>query len=201
MRQSKPIGVNAASNTSRNSVTAAERQKAVREKALEIKQLQELALVALPQGKLYMLLYIRSDPPIANDFHWAFYYHKTKSGGTKYHVRNLGSGWIAGHGSAGGVFKSQFLCVLIEVGSIPADKEGTLDQTMKSLDGSVNTIPGLTCRVWIFMILPLLIQAGLLQCNDLAGLQQECCDFGNAHMTSSASNDQPRPVEISNRCS
>lgn len=199
MLRSKPSGANPASNSG-GPVTIAQRQKAAREIGLRTKQLQESAQSALPQRKLYILLYIRSDPPISNDFHWGFYYHKSAAGGTKYHMRNLGAGWIAEHGSNGGVFKSQLLCVLVEIGSIPSDKEGTLDQIMRSVDGSANTIPGLTCRVWVFTILPLLIQAGLLRCNDLAGLQQECFNYGNSEMTSAASNEQPRSVSISSRC-
>jgi hypothetical protein len=201
MFRSKPSSTKPASKTSGDPVTAAERQKSARDEALRIKQLQEVALAALPQHKLYIFLWIRQDPPIANDFHWGFYYHKTKVGGTEYHMKSIGGGWIANHGSTGGVFKSQFLCVLIEIGSISADKEGTLDRIMKSYDSSANTIPGLTCRFWVFMILPLLIQAGLLRCDDLVGLQQECFGYGNECMSSAANNDQPRPVKVSSRCS
>lgn len=201
MLQSKSSDVNPASNPSGGPKTAAERHKAAREKGLHIKQLQESALAALPRRKLYIVLHIRDFPPIANDFHWGFYHHKTQTGGTKYHMRNLGAGWIADHESTGGVFKSLFLCVLIEIGSIPAEKEGTLDQIMRTLDGSANSIPGFTCRVWVLTILPLLIQAGLLRCDDLAGLQQECFDYGNTCMTSAGNNDQPRPVKVSSRCS
>lgn len=201
MSRSESSGVKPASNTSSGPVTASERQKAAKEGALLVKQSQESALAALPLNRLYIGLWIRHDPPIANDFHWGFYYHKTVKGGTKYHMKGLGSGWIADHGSTRGVFKSQFLCVLIEIGRIPADKEGTLDQVIRSRDGSANDIPGMTCRVWLFTILPFLVQSGLVRCNDLQGLQQECFDFGNANMASAARNEQPRPVTVSNLCS
>lgn len=183
MSQLKPIGVNSALAT-----------------PLHIKQVQEEALRGLPLRRLYIILFIRNYPPIANDFHWGFYYHKTIVGGTKYHIKNIHTGWIADHEPTGGVFKSLFLCVLIEIGSIPADKEEKLDQIMKSLDKSLKDISGITCRVWIFTILPLLIQAGLLRCNDLESLQQECFNWGNAYMDSAASNDQPRPVRVSSQC-
>ncbi|MCJ1469414.1 hypothetical protein MMC07_008047 [Pseudocyphellaria aurata] len=201
MLQSKPSGVNPATKPLGSPKTAAERQQAARETGLQIKQLQEAALADLSQHKLFILLYIRSDPPVPNDFHWGFYNHKTKAGGIKYHVKNIGDGWIADHGSKSGMFKSHLLCVLIEIGSIPVNKEGTLDQIMRSLDGSVNSIPGITCRVWLWRIVRLLIQAGLLHCDDLAGLQQECIDYGNACQGSAAANEQPRPVRVSSRCS
>lgn len=42
------------------------------------------------------------------------------------------------HGPTGGVFKSNFLCVLIQVGTIPEAARNTLDQTMRSHDSDVN---------------------------------------------------------------
>lgn len=201
MFRSNPSNSDPASNTSSSAMARTERMKASREGALRIKQLQEAALAALPQRKLHVVLYIRSDPPIANDFHWAFYYHNFEDGGTKYHMTNIGPGWIADHGTTRGVFKSNFLCVIIEIGGIPAAQEGTLDQIMRSHDDSANDAPGFTCRVWVLTIITRLIQAGLLRCEDLAALEQECFDFGNACMVLAARNDQPRPVVVSSRCS
>ena len=126
-------------------------------------------------------------------------HHKDEDGGTKYQMTSPGDGWIADHASKGGVFKSQFRCVLVQIGSIPAAKEAKLDQIMRSHDHSVNDIPGVTCRVWMFTILPVPIEASLLHCGDLASLQKECIDFGNPCMYSAGENDQPRPVKISSR--
>ena len=200
MFQSKPSSSNNSAKASSTATKVAGIQKTGREGALQIKRLQEQALRDLPPRKLHIVLWIRNDPPSANDFHWGFYYHKTEDGGTKYHMKNLGSGWIADHGPTGGVFKSQFLCVLVEIGTISADNEGQLDQIMRSLDSSANTTPGFTCRVWIFTLLPLLIQLDLLRCSDLAALEQECFSFGNECMISASKNNQPRPVRVSRRC-
>ena len=167
----------------------------------DIKRLQEEALAALLRGKLYIGLWIRDDPPQPNDFHWGFYHHKHGHGGTKYYIANINQGWIAIHGSTTGVFKSVFLCMLIQIGSIHIGKEEELDRIMRSYDDRVNSIPGMTCRVWIFTILPHLIEAGLLHCDDLDALQQECFEFGNVYRMSARDNDQPRPVIVSNTCS
>lgn len=71
-------------------LTAAEGRKVAREAAIDgakvIKAKQDQALKDLSHLKLYIALYIRKDPPVANDFHWAFYYHKTVNGGTKYRI-------------------------------------------------------------------------------------------------------------------
>jgi hypothetical protein len=48
--------------------TQAEREKAVRERALQLKTLQQ-ALTGLPPLQLYIFLDIRSDPLITNNFH------------------------------------------------------------------------------------------------------------------------------------
>jgi hypothetical protein len=176
-------------------------REAARAHALRIKQLQENALKNLPRKKLYIVLYLRSDPPIHSDFHWGFYYHKESTGGTKYHVKNIGSGWVPDHGPTGGVFKSNFLCVVIEIATIPPNKEQLLDQLMKTYDHNLNDTQGITCRVWVMKILALLVQHGLAACSDLPGLQAECFNFGNQHMATAVSNDQPRPVVVSIKCS
>jgi hypothetical protein len=188
------------SNNSTGGTIPAERAKVARERALQIKRAQGQALVSLPQRHLYIILWIRRDPPITNDFHWGFYYHKNASGGTKYHMRNVGGGWLPDHGPTGGVFKSNFLCVLVQIASIPADEEQRLDQLMRTYDSNVNSIPGVTCRVWLFRILEVLVQGGLVRCADLQALEAECMDCGNQHMSSAANNTQPRPVVASRLC-
>ena len=163
--------------------------------------MQEAALTALPQRKLYIGLWLRDITPQPNNFHWGFYYHTHELSGTEYHVKNMSRGWIADHAPTGGVFKSLFLCVLIEIGSIPVEKEIELDRIMRSYDDTINSILKVTCRIWMSTVLRDLIHAGLLRCDDLDALQQECFDFGNAHTMSAVDNNQPRPVMISSTCS
>lgn len=182
-------------------LTLAEKSKEAKERALRIKQLQEEALEKLPAPKLYVVLFLRNDPPTANNFHWGFYYHQHKRGGTKYHMRNVNNGWMPDHATTGGVFKSNFLCVIIQIGTIPGDKEQQLDQTMRTYDANANDIPGITCRVWIFKILALLVQCGLVRCDNLQTLQEECLAFGNQYMNDAAKNNQPRPFVVSRHCS
>ncbi|KAK2865485.1 hypothetical protein FQN49_003524 [Arthroderma sp. PD_2] len=171
-----------------------------RERALAIKKTQEEALNRLPLNSLYIVLWIRSDPPQANNFHWGYYFHTHKAGGFKYHMKNLGGGWIADHGPTGGVFKSNFLCVLIQIGSIPQAKEAELDQVMKSHDGDVNSIPGVTCRIWVLAILQRLAQQGLVRYSSRDALEQECMRIGNQYSAGAARNNQPRPVVRSEVC-
>ncbi|RAL01567.1 uncharacterized protein BO80DRAFT_424771 [Aspergillus ibericus CBS 121593] len=180
--------------------TPASRVNAAKERALAIKQLQEEALKRLPLNTLYIVLWIRSDPPRLNDFHWGYYFHKLSSGGTKYHMTNLGGGWIPDHGLTGGVFKSNFLCVLVEIATIPPAQHDQVDQIMRFHDGDINSIPGVTCRVWVLTILQKLIQNGLVLCNDIKALEQECMGFGNQYQGAAAQNDQPRPVVKSRLC-
>ncbi|KMU85036.1 hypothetical protein CIHG_02819 [Coccidioides immitis H538.4] len=86
----------------------AEQWVTARERASIIKKAQEDALARLPLNTLFIVLYIRSDPPQSNDFHWGYYFHTSAQGGLKYHMRNLGGGWIPDHGPTGGVFQVQF---------------------------------------------------------------------------------------------
>ncbi|PGH34386.1 hypothetical protein GX50_02753 [[Emmonsia] crescens] len=196
--KSSTVPSQASSKRSKSTVTPA--QQAARERALEIKRLQEEALSKLPIGSLYIVLYLRSDPPEPNNFHWGFYFHTIPSGGTKYHVKNLGIGWITDHGDTGGVFKSNFLCVVIHIATVPQARHAQVDQTMKSLDGNINSIPGISCRVWLLSILQKLIQNGIVRCSSYTELEQECFTIGNDHSSRAADNDQPRPVVRSRVC-
>ena len=166
----------------------------------QIKGAQEQALKDLPQRKLYIVLWIRADPPLPNDFHWGFYYHIHEGGGIKYHITNVGNGWVADYGPTGGVFKSNFLCVLIQVATIPAERAAQLDQIMRAYDQNLNGIPNVTCRVWLFRILEILVQHGLVRCSSLQDLQAECMEYGNQHSEGAAFNNQPRPVTVSRVC-
>src|SRR4051812_4189027 len=50
-------------------------------------------------------------PPNANDYHWALYLHENPmTGGTKYHIKTVGLGWIPDHGITVAIVK-QFLLV------------------------------------------------------------------------------------------
>jgi hypothetical protein len=71
---------------------------------------------------------------------------------------------------------------------------------MRSRDGDVNSIPGITCRVWLMVIMRELIQQGIVRCSNIEGLQQECMAFGNQYSQGAANNTQPRPVVRSTLC-
>ncbi|KAK2810171.1 hypothetical protein FQN50_003141 [Emmonsiellopsis sp. PD_5] len=194
------FGKSSTSGTSKSSAKPSSTPKTPREGAAEIKRAPEQALSRLALNTLYIVLYIRFDPPRQNDFHWGFYFHTHSTGGSKYHIRNLGNGWIPDHGPSGGVFKSNFLCVLIQIALVPEAKKPQLDQIMRSLDSNINAIPGVSCRVWLFTVLQGLVQHGIVRCTDLAALQQECMGIGNQYMADAAVNRQPRPVVRSTLC-
>ena len=172
-------------------------------------QLQNSALPTLPSHTLYIVLYIRNDPPQLNDFHWALYqHHNTTTGGMKYDVKNINNSWMTDHAWTGNIFKTNFLCVLIQIATLgDGDEEkemSTLDLGIRSLDESVNEIPGVTCRVWLFVILERLAREGILRFGEglenVGLLERECMDFGNAVMGDAAANVQPRPVVVSRFC-
>ncbi|KAJ0421186.1 hypothetical protein BJY00DRAFT_312372 [Aspergillus carlsbadensis] len=178
-----------------SNLQSAPKQPSQRERGLLIKKAQEEALARLPIDTLFIVLYIRNDPPQLNDFHWGYYLHTSPRGGVKYHVRGIGSGWIPDHGErGGGVFKSNFLCVHVEIANVPSAQHALLDQIMRSHDADVNSIPGITRRVRLLTILEELAGAGLVRCGDIGALQEECMAFGNWYSDGAARNEQPRPV-------
>lgn len=115
-------------------------------------------------------------------------------------MRNISDGWIPDHGPTGGIFKSNFLCILIQIATVPEASRNSLDQIMRSHDGDVNTIPGVTCRVWVIKILQKLIEQGIVRCSDADALQQECMAFENQYSPGAALNQQPRPLVRSRVC-
>ena len=165
-------------------------------KALEIQRVQEQALRQLSPDTIYIALWLRNDPPPLDDFHWALYHHEGPNGGTVYQVKGLSEGWITDHGFHGCIFKSLFLCGLIQIGSIPATMRQELDSTIRSLDASLNQIVNVTCKVWLFEVLPLLVRKGFVRCEDPQACKAECLAFGNKIRFDASGNVQPRPVTV-----
>lgn len=168
-------------------------QLEARQRASALRLGQADILSKLSLNTLHIALYIRSDPPLPNDFHWAFYLHTNSPGGYKYHVRGRNNRWLSGHESAANILSENYLCVLIEIATIPVETHERLEQIMKSLDSTLNQTPGITCRTWLLMILAKLVEAGLMEI-DVAELEKECYDFGNGFSLATAMNVQPRPL-------
>lgn len=181
---------------------------------------QTTALETLPPNTLYIALWIRNDPPETNDFHWALYHHHNASiGGKKYDVKGINknnSHWVTDHAWTGNIFKTNFLCVLIRIADLghgDGDDGERLDEGIHALDGCVNDIPGVTCRVWLFVVLERLVREGVWGLRDDIGdvdgggdglgllrLEKECMEFGNRVRQEAALNIQPRPVVVSRFC-
>jgi hypothetical protein len=172
-----------------------------KERAQEIQRAQERALSHLPPESLHVALWLRNDPPPLNDFHWAFYYHEGPKGGTIYQVKGLSEGWITDHGVTGCIFKSLFLCCLVQIGNISSTKKQELDQTIRSCDSTLNEICDVTCKVWLFEVLPRLIEQGFVRCDNPEALKAECLAIGNKFRVEASGNVQPRPAKIANTCS
>lgn len=152
------------------------------------------SLSSLTPNSLHIILYLRSDPPLPNDFHWAFYLHKdTTAAGVKYHVRGIGDGWIPGHEATAAILTETFLCVIIQIAGIPRCAHKRVDEIMRSYDQTLNAMPGITCRVWLLRVVGMLVEEGFVHC-DVGALEKDCFEFGNEHSLSASVNEQPRPV-------
>lgn len=164
-----------------------------------------MATPLLPDS-LYICLFLRSDPPLPNDFHWALYHHTTNSG-TKYHITNGGRGWIASHSreSSSSILKSFLQVGLIRVAGLNStnantdDLSGKIDSTLRSHDDKLNDKDGITCRIWLLEMLGILYKEGLLadvRCGgNMKMLEEVVKQWGNEFADGAARNVQPRPVE------
>ncbi|KAJ5690377.1 hypothetical protein N7462_004769 [Penicillium macrosclerotiorum] len=158
----------------------------------------------LQTNSLYVVLFIRNEPPQPNDFHWALYLHQDATmGGKKYHIKTVGPGWIPDHGPCSKISKEFLLVGLFRIADVPPSYHTYLDETLRSYDDNLNT-PGNTCRIWVLSVLALLQQpangATIFDCQDLPALQEEIFHWGNAHAQSAAANKQPRPTGSSALC-
>ncbi|KMP02506.1 hypothetical protein CIRG_10329 [Coccidioides immitis RMSCC 2394] len=163
-----------------------------------------MSLSDLKVNGLYIILFIRHDPPVQDNFHWGLYLHRhSQTGGTKYHIKQQGAGWITNHGPTAGVFKSFLLVGLFRIADIPAGWEGHVDQTIRTYDSQINN-PDISCRVWLLWVLALLQKPVngqvILKCDNLAALETEVKTWGNANAMGAAVNEQPRPIGASALC-
>ncbi|PYI02233.1 hypothetical protein BO78DRAFT_351911 [Aspergillus sclerotiicarbonarius CBS 121057] len=146
---------------------------------------------------LYVALFIRDDPPKPNDYHWALYHHRRNSG-TKYHIRNEGSGWMAAHGpeSATGILKTFLLVGLFQIAKVPSTTlaQETLDRVFRSYDEKLNGDEKFTCRTWVLRVLrDLQEELGVLDGIELEHLEKEMLEWGNQYRFEASRNVQPRP--------
>ncbi|KAE8380976.1 hypothetical protein BDV26DRAFT_110688 [Aspergillus bertholletiae] len=159
--------------------------------------------MSLTPNSIYIALYIRTDPPIPDNFHWALYLHRHDAG-NKYHITNESTGWVAAHAPESAILKSFLLVGLIRLADLPSSQAALdeADQLIRSYDNQVNEM-GFTCRTWLFKVLELLKKKGLL-CGDkdldMRVLEREVMDWGNEEAGDAVSNVQPRPVRVSAVC-
>ncbi|KAL5364365.1 hypothetical protein BJX96DRAFT_178882 [Aspergillus floccosus] len=164
--------------------------------------------LSLTPNTLYIAIYVRTDPPVPDNFHWALYYHHDAArGGTKYHITNEWgqSAWMASHGPESNILKTFLLVGLLRIVDIPSGAANAIDQLIRSYDGQLNDL-GVTCRTWVFRVLRLLqgqeptaistVEDGnVLDAKvDLELLEREVMDWGKRYAEESCRNMQPRPV-------
>ncbi|KAF9893159.1 hypothetical protein FE257_012571 [Aspergillus nanangensis] len=153
--------------------------------------------MSLLPNTLYIVLYIRTDPPIPDNFHWALYHHHpTVTQRTKYHITNEGSdGWIASHSHESNILKTFLLVGLVRIADVSVASISTVDQVIRSYDSQVNTMD-VTCRTWLLRVLSRLQMSdlGVLRGIDLDILEKEVKAWGNRFAKEACVNVQPRPV-------
>jgi len=147
-------------------------------------------------GGIYILLYLRNDPPLPNDFHWAMYMHTAQKAGFKYHIKTLGSGWIPDHSPLGSVFNEFLLIGLLQIGRIELADVAKLDGLARTWDAELNS-HDFTCRRWLLRVFGLMMDNGVLDYGDVDELELEAKTFGNEHASDAAKGRQPLPVVIS----
>jgi hypothetical protein len=92
-----------------------------------------------------LYLFIRGNPSIPG--HHGLYRHKSGNGGSEYHARNIGFGWVKETGITHGLPESMGMILLLHVGVVPEDEFSSFESILKGIavrpyDSSFN------CIVW-----------------------------------------------------
>ncbi|KZT03439.1 uncharacterized protein LAESUDRAFT_683967, partial [Laetiporus sulphureus 93-53] len=152
-------------------------------------------------GGIYIITFIRTTS-VEGGFHWGLYHHTSPSSGTKYHVTNMGPGWLADHGTTTGVMRSHLLVGLKRIGYCSPSSSKEVADIVQSVP--LNQVPPgrdvLDCRTWAMHIVGILIARGYVKCSDIQALENEVQIWSEKHHADSHNNRQPRVIEDSTVC-
>lgn len=166
-----------------------------------------MSTATLTPGGLYIFLYLTSTPG-QRRFHWALYHHysyhevntvrdttMSYSRGYKYHIRNIGGGWIAEHSSKSGITGSAFLIGSILIGHVDLSLSEKVTTIVTQHDEVLNDIPSVTCRVWLKIVLQKLIDGDILKlAGTVAQLEEEITRIGDENEGDALNGILPRPI-------
>lgn len=142
----------------------------------------------LETGALYIALYARDDP---SSFHWAIYHHWSSTRGTKFHIRNIGSGWFSEHEPNSGIMKEFLLVGLMKIADVPADLTEALHASITAVP---HDSPTVNCLSWVRDSLEAAMSAGAVRRFSIDELEQDARAFGASQFDDAAQNVQPRPI-------
>ncbi|EMD31211.1 hypothetical protein CERSUDRAFT_163292 [Gelatoporia subvermispora B] len=145
----------------------------------------------LELGGLYIALYARATP---NDYHWAIYHHWSENRGMKFHIRNLGQGWIAEHGPTRDIMKQFLLMGLMKIAVVTYEHSQSLQDIITAVPYNS---PNVTCRTWVLDALRHTISSGIVPEFSLEQVEIDAKAFGSSQFDDTARNVQPRPTTTS----
>ncbi|KAF8062228.1 hypothetical protein FPV67DRAFT_261669 [Lyophyllum atratum] len=175
----------------------------------------------LVSGGLYIFMTMRAD---FGDCHWGLYLHhnttvvavppnlhnnalpsavkhRTIHRGKKYHVRNLGEGYIPDHQVVGDMLSTLFLVGLLRIGTIQDSAVADVDNIISALDDQVHELSkgnSIYCRTWVVGIIRQLVERGYLATNATDNhVWAHVEDFGVKEWGSAEKAVQPRPIATS----
>ncbi|CAL1707304.1 unnamed protein product [Somion occarium] len=135
----------------------------------------------------------------AHKYHWGFYLHQSKHAGTKYHIRNLGQGWILEIEGTHNFMKEFLLIGCLRIAIVPSMNHNRIQKILQDIP-YISEDGTMTCRIWVLNGLKALIDGGHVRCDDLQALEQEVFDFGLVYFEETEQNKQPRPIVDSKSC-
>lgn len=134
------------------------------------------------ENSLYIGLYVRDTEP--GTYHWSLYLHHVGSSGKKYHIRNIGSGWMSEFEIIKGALKEMLLIGYLRIANISPDSDAQRQtEADRLIESTRYDGEGVTCRTWLLDAVQKMRDAGIVRCRSIEALEEEAKAFGATHFS------------------
>ncbi|KAH8926401.1 hypothetical protein BT69DRAFT_1239107 [Atractiella rhizophila] len=162
-------------------------------------------MAELPTNGIFIALFLRTDPPQPDDFHWALIISTTDAQARainyKFHISGSNGRWMPDHQRTANFLNSFLLAGCLHIGTFRITDKDILERLITADDQLVNSfLPPYNCVQYILNAISRVAAGGYLQLASIEALKQEALQFGNTNSSSAIRNEQPRPIGVSATC-
>lgn len=139
--------------------------------------------------------------PETNNFQWELYLRRyADRRGTKYRDENSNGRWVTDPDTIKRVTESELLLGLLRIADVDPSERSRVHEYIKADDESLDSISGMSCRVWVQRALERLRIEGDIGFERWEILEQETLMFGNMNLIRVKRSVQSRALGYSKVC-